>query len=56
MFDVDDAADVTIMEEGTELIQRLQNGGPLPQIPSCSPGWIKFCEHYYPAFIPNLST
>lgn len=56
VFDVDNAADLTIMEEGTELIQRIQNGGPLPQITSCSPGWIKFCEHYYPEFIPNLST
>ncbi len=56
VFDVDHAADVTIMEEGTELLDRLQNGGKLPMITSCSPGWIKFCEHYYPEFIPNLST
>lgn len=56
VFDVDNAADVTIMEEGTELLGRIQNGGALPMITSCSPGWIKFCEHYYPEFIPNLST
>lgn len=56
VFDVDNAADVTILEEGTELINRLQNGGALPLITSCSPGWIKFCEHYYPEFIPNLSS
>lgn len=56
VFDVDFAADLTIMEEGTELLQRLQNGGVLPMITSCSPGWIKFCEHFYPEFIPNLST
>lgn len=56
VFDVDMAADVTIMEEGTELLDRLQNGGTLPLITSCSPGWIKFCETYYPEFIPNLSS
>ncbi|MFA7636595.1 MAG: NADH-dependent [FeFe] hydrogenase, group A6 [Monoglobales bacterium] len=56
VFDTNTAADLTIMEEGTELIERLKNGGTLPMITSCSPGWIKFCEHYYPEFIPNLST
>ncbi len=56
VFDVDFAADLTIMEEGTELINRLQNGGALPMITSCSPGWIKFCEHFYPEFLENLST
>ncbi len=56
VFDTDFGADLTIMEEGTELIDRIQNGGVLPMITSCSPGWIKFCEHYYPEFIPNLST
>ena len=56
VFDVDNAADVTIMEEGTELLGRIQNGGALPMITSCSPGWIKFCEHYYPEFLPNLSS
>ena len=56
VFDVDTAADLTIMEEGTELLDRLGNGGALPLITSCSPGWIKFCEHFYPEFIPNLSS
>ena len=56
VFDVDTAADVTIMEEGTEFLDRLKNGGALPLITSCSPGWIKFCEHYYPEFLPNLSS
>jgi len=56
VFDVDFAADLTIMEEGTELLHRIKEGGVLPMITSCSPGWIKFCEHFYPEFIPNLST
>lgn len=56
VFDVDFGADLTIMEEGTELLHRIQNGGVLPMITSCSPGWVKFCEHFYPEFIPNLST
>lgn len=56
VFDTDTAADFTIMEEGTELLQRLQNGGKLPLITSCSPGWVKFCEHYFPDFLDNLST
>jgi len=56
VFDTDFAADLTIMEEGTELLERIQNGGTLPMITSCSPGWIKFCEHFYPEFIPNLSS
>ncbi len=56
VFDVDTAADVTIMEEGTELLHRLQSGGPLPLITSCSPGWIKFCEYNYPEFVANLSS
>jgi len=56
VFDTDTAADLTIMEEGTELIDRIKNGGKLPLITSCSPGWIKFCEHYYPEFIDNLSS
>ena len=56
VFDVDTAADFTIMEEGTEFLQRLQNGGTLPMITSCSPGWIRFCEQHYPEFVPNLSS
>ncbi len=56
VFDTDTAADVTIMEEGTEFIQRFTSGEKLPLITSCSPGWVKFCEHYYPEFTENLST
>ncbi|MBP3540240.1 MAG: iron hydrogenase small subunit [Clostridia bacterium] len=56
VFDTDFAADLTIMEEANELIDRVTNGGVLPMITSCSPGWIKFCEHYYPEFLPNLSS
>ena len=56
VVDVDVAADVTIIEEGTEFINRVQNGGALPLITSCSPGWVKYCEHYFPEFIPNLSS
>ncbi len=55
-FDTDTGADLTIMEEGTELLDRLQNGGKLPMITSCSPGWIKFCEHNFPDFLDNLSS
>ena len=56
VFDVDTAADFTIVEEGTELLNRIQNGGKLPMITSCSPGWVKFCEYYYPDMIENLSS
>jgi hydrogenases, Fe-only len=56
VFDTDVAADLTIMEEATELLDRIQNGGKLPLITSCSPGWIKFCEHKYPDMIENLSS
>ena len=56
VFDTDTAADLTIMEEGTELLERIKNGGKLPLITSCSPGWIKFCEHNYPEFLDNLSS
>lgn len=56
VFDTDTAADLTIMEEGTEVINRIKNGGKLPVITSCSPGWIKFCEHNYPEFLDNLSS
>ncbi len=56
VYDTDFAADLTIVEEATEFIQRVQNGGTLPMITSCSPGWVEYCEHYYPEFIPNLST
>lgn len=56
VFDTDFAADLTIMEEATELLGRIKEGGTLPMITSCSPGWIKYCETYYPDFIPNLSS
>ncbi len=56
VFDTDFAADLTIMEEANELVERVKEGGTLPMITSCSPGWIKFCETYYPEFIPNLSS
>lgn len=56
VFDTDFAADLTIMEEGYELLGRVKNGGKLPLITSCSPGWIKFCEHNFPEFLDNLSS
>ncbi len=56
VFDVNFSADLTIMEEGTELIGRIQNGGTLPMITSCSPGWINFCEKNYPEQLAHLST
>lgn len=56
VFDVDVSADLTIIEEGTEFLKRLESGENLPLITSCSPGWIRFCEQYFPEFIPNLST
>ncbi|MCL6581850.1 MAG: [FeFe] hydrogenase, group A, partial [Firmicutes bacterium] len=56
VFDTDFTADLTIMEEGSELIHRLTKGGKLPLLTSCSPGWIKFIEHFYPDLLPNVST
>ena len=56
VFDTDFAADLTIMEEANELLERVKNGGKLPMITSCSPGWIRFCEQFYPDMIENLST
>ena len=56
VFDTDFAADLTIMEEAHEFLDRVQNGGVLPLITSCSPGWIKYCEHYYPDMLDNLSS
>ncbi|MBQ4064932.1 MAG: iron hydrogenase small subunit [Clostridia bacterium] len=56
VFDTDFAADVTIVEEANELVERIKNNGTLPMITSCSPGWIKFCEFYYPEMISHLST
>ena len=56
IFDTNFAADLTILEEGSELLKRVGEGGTLPLITSCSPGWIKFIEHFYPELLPNLST
>lgn len=56
VFDTQFTADLTIMEEGYELISRIKNGGTLPMITSCSPGWIKFIEHFYPKSLGHLST
>ena len=56
VFDMNLTADLTIMEEATEFLGRVKNGGALPMITSCSPGWIKYCEHYFPEFTENLST
>lgn len=56
VFDTDFAADLTIMEEATEFLDRVQNGGKLPLITSCSPGWVKYCEHYFPDMTENLSS
>jgi NADH-quinone oxidoreductase subunit G/NADP-reducing hydrogenase subunit HndD len=55
-FNMDFTADLTIIEEANELVERIKNGGTLPMFTSCCPGWVKFVEHYYPEFIPNLST
>ena len=56
VFDVNFGADLTIMEEGSELLERIKEGGVLPQITSCSPGWMNYMEYYYPEVIPNVST
>lgn len=56
VFDTNFSADLTIVEEANELIERVQGGGVLPMITSCSPGWVKFIEHYYPEMLPNVSS
>lgn len=56
VFDMDVTADLTILEEAAELVDRIKNHKPLPMFTSCCPGWVKFAEHYYPELIPNLST
>lgn len=56
VFDTDFAADLTIMEEAHEFLDRVQHGGKLPLITSCSPGWVKYCEAYFPDMIDNLSS
>ena len=56
VFDTNFGADLTIMEEANELLERVTKGGVLPMITSCSPGWVRFCEAYYPELLPNLSS
>jgi iron-only hydrogenase group A len=56
VFDTDFSADLTIMEEGTELLHRLKNGGVLPMMTSCCPAWVKFCETFYPQYTKHLSS
>lgn len=56
VFDTDFSADLTIMEEANEFIERVQKGGVLPMITSCSPGWVKYCEHYFPDMTEHLSS
>ncbi len=56
VFDTNFGADLTIMEEGNELLHRIRNGGKLPMITSCSPGWVKYCEYNHPELLENLST
>jgi NADH-quinone oxidoreductase subunit G/NADP-reducing hydrogenase subunit HndD len=56
VFDTSFTADLTIMEEGSELLKRITEGGALPMFTSCSPGWIKFVEQFYPELLPNVST
>ena len=56
VFDTNFSADLTIMEEANELVERIQTGGVLPMITSCSPGWVKYCEHYYPDQLAHLSS
>ncbi len=56
VFDTSFTADLTIMEEGSELVERIKTGGKLPMLTSCSPGWIKFAEQFYPDFLDNISS
>ncbi len=56
VFDVNFTADLTILEEANELVERVKNGGALPMFTSCSPGWVRYLEYYYPELIPNVST
>ena len=56
VYDMNFTADLTIMEEATEFLGRVKNNGVLPMITSCSPGWVKYCEHYFPEMTENLST
>ena len=56
VFDTNFSADLTIMEEAHEFLDRVKNKGVLPLMTSCSPGWVKYCEHYYPDQLDHLSS
>lgn len=56
VFNMDFTADLTIMEEATELVERIKNNDPLPMFTSCCPGWVKYCEHNYPEMLPHVSS
>ncbi|MFP4015991.1 MAG: NADH-dependent [FeFe] hydrogenase, group A6 [Halanaerobiales bacterium] len=56
VFSTEFSADLTILEEGNEFLQKVEGNKPLPHITSCCPGWVKFCEHNYPELLANLST
>ena len=56
VFDTDYSADLTIVEEANEFVDRVKNGGVLPMMTSCSPGWVKYCEHYFPDLLDHLSS
>ena len=56
VYDTDFAADMTTISESQEFLERLKAGGPFPMFTSCSPGWVKYLEHFYPEYIPNLSS
>lgn len=56
VFDINYGADLTIIEEANEFVDRINNGGVLPMITSCSPGWVNYLERYFPNMIPNLSS
>ena len=56
VFDTNTGADLTIMEEANEFVERFKNKGTLPMITSCSPGWVKYIEMNYPELLPHLST
>lgn len=56
VFDTDYSADLTILEEANEFVDRVKNGGVLPMMTSCSPGWVKYCEHYFPDLLDHLSS
>jgi iron-only hydrogenase group A len=56
VFDTTTTADLTVIEEASELIKRIESGEKLPLITSCSPGWVKYIEHFYPEFLDNVSS